>query len=490
MGCLSDDVLAAYVEREVSPREREEVEVHLGACSDCSAHVASFARIAAARLAGDTATMIDPVRETPPTALSIAPVDGSGGDRLVGQFVAGRFWIEDRIGRGGMGIVYRAHDALLDRPVAIKVISPRLSNDPRVELRFLRECKLAARMSHVNAVMVLDHGRLESGQLYLAMEFLVGRTLREHLNWAMEEPRALHIASQICEALDAAHRLRIVHRDLKPSNIVVLDEPPGRDLIKVLDFGIARSLESDDVTKMTLTGVGVGTPDFSAPEVLAGGGATADERADLYSLGVVLYSMLAGHVPFAGRDRGVTGSPIDPPPAIAHVRDDLNAVIRRLLEFDPDRRFATAAEVRAVLGELAATRLASPRPAATELTAPRPVPAGRTRRWPIALALAILLASMVGVLVATRWTGDGDSDGPPAREATDTDRVQVAPARVHRDEVSTVPAADADAGSVTETPSSARARPKARPKRRTRNRSGSEPAPSRPDAGRPDYFRP
>jgi serine/threonine protein kinase len=483
LGCFSDDFLAAYLERTVSPRELEEAEAHLEVCDQCRAHVAAFARLAAH---DPEATRRDPqTRVTEPTPA----IQRSGS--LVGHAVAGRYLIEHRLGGGGMGVVYGAHDQLMDRRVAIKLIAPRFSHNAQAEPRFLRECRLAARISHPNAAMVLDHGRLDDGQLYLVMELLVGRTLHEHLlAGSMSEPRALHIASQICDALDAAHRLQIVHRDLKPANIVILDDPPGRDFVKVLDFGIARSLAADG-GDLTRTNVAIGTPAFAAPEVLTDRGVAVDQRADLYSLGVVLYWMLAG-VPLVA-DTALADRPPRRPP-LDHVRAELAELVDQLLAAEPEERPTTAAEVRARMAAIA-----SPPPAAA------PPPARRRRAPAIALASAVAVVSLIAVSLAVRAARD-ESEQPstpaatasPVQAIAETSAQDASPPAPPDTDAAPSPATpvmpDAGAAAEPEPEPGSRRDP---PRKKRRQRPGSQ-RPAAPDstrpgktpADRPEYFRP
>jgi len=502
LDCFSDDFLAAYLERTVSARELLEAEAHLGACRDCSAHLAAFARLAAAR--DSEATRRDPV-----TAVEGPSAPDELADALSGRVIAGRYSIEGRLGNGGMGMVYRAHDQLMDRRVAIKVIAPRFSHNRQAEPRFLRECRLAARMSHLNAVMVLDHGRLDEGQLYLAMELLIGRTLQEHLQGGpLGEPRALHIASQICDALDAAHRLQIIHRDLKPGNIMLLDDPPGRDFVKVLDFGIARSLVADGVD-LTSTDVVIGTPDFTAPEVIGGRGEDVDQRADIYSLGVVLYWMLAGRAPFP-----VTGDPLGPSglARLERVRPEVAALVEEMVAIDPARRPSTAAEVRARLDQLQVAPIGTPPPVephgsfpplpslietlSTEIVPPAwtpPVATGERRSYAVPLLLVALLAAALGVFlfVLNRPPGRAQRPAaPPSVEVTTVQPTPVAPPPVIAAEPRPAPPAVVpDAGPAIDPPpapprtSGGTKRSKPIPSRRSR------PPAKKPET-RPEYFRP
>ncbi|MEZ4269650.1 MAG: serine/threonine-protein kinase [Myxococcota bacterium] len=272
-------------------------------------------------------------------------------DPLLGADIAGRFTIAARLGSGGMGSVYRAVQHSVARDVALKVMHERFSQDMDGVKRFVREARLASRVSHPNTVTVLDFGQTGAGQLYLAMELLRGRSLRDVLRDAGRFPveRAVHIAAQICDALDAAHRESIVHRDLKPSNVVFLEEPPVRDLLKVVDFGLAKSLQGDETT-LTDPDAICGTAAYMPPEIVAGLAPTA--QSDLYSLGVMLFEMLAGRLPFA--------SPSAEALLLMHVREAppaldvpcppaLKSLVARLLAKAPEERPSSAAIVREAL---------------------------------------------------------------------------------------------------------------------------------------------
>jgi serine/threonine protein kinase len=221
-------------------------------------------------------------------------------DPLLGVVIDGRFRIKARLGAGGMGAVYRAWQGSVGRDVAVKLIEARLSQGKMAAKRFLRESKLTSRLSHPNTVTVLDFGQTDDGMLYLVMELVKGRTLNQVLQQEgrFSLSRMVRVAVQLCDALEAAHGLSIIHRDLKPSNIILLDEPRGRDHVKVLDFGLAKSLVGDDeATTMTHSDAIMGTPAYISPEAALA--SKTDERADLYSLGVILYELIAGRLPFA-----------------------------------------------------------------------------------------------------------------------------------------------------------------------------------------------
>jgi serine/threonine protein kinase len=271
----------------------------------------------------------------------------TGDDALIGRELDGRYTILERIGKGGMGTVYRGKQHSVGREVAIKVVSPTLVSDPIVIKRFLRESKLSSALSHPNAVSVLDFGQTEDGLFYLIMELVHGRTLDTVLadERTLPPARVVRIGSQIAEALDGAHRMKIVHRDLKPANVMLLDS--GRDLVKVFDFGIAKSL-TPRIGSATMTNVGalLGTPAYMPPELVTG--QETDHRADLYSLGCLLYQMVSGQVPFqaATIHELIALHASERPAPLQDVPVRLARVIEKLLEKNPADRFQTAADAR------------------------------------------------------------------------------------------------------------------------------------------------
>ena len=276
-------------------------------------------------------------------------------DPLIGKVIDGRFTIRARIGAGGMGAVYEGWQASIGRTVAIKVIETRLSNDRVASKRFLRESKLLSQLSQPNTVTVIDFGQTDEGMLYLAMELIKGRTLSAVLkeSGALPVHRVARIGYQLCDALDAAHGMSIIHRDLKPANVMVLDHPPGRDFIKVLDFGLAKSLigEGDHAhSTVTRSDVILGTPSYISPELIAGN--TTDARADLYSVGVLLYEMLSGRLPFLADTVNVLLAKHayeEPDPLDESFPAPVREVIMRLLSKAPESRYQSAAETRAAL---------------------------------------------------------------------------------------------------------------------------------------------
>jgi serine/threonine-protein kinase len=225
-------------------------------------------------------------------------------DPLVGQVLDDKYRLDQWLGEGGMGTVYRATHLLIDRPVAVKVLHARFVEDEAAQQRFRREARAAGRLQHPNAVAVTDFGRTSEGCVYIVMELLEGRTLREVL--AQDAPlpteRAVALMSQIAAAVEAAHDAGVIHRDLKPANIFAVQRKGQPAALKVLDFGIAKlaaeSLDDSDAKNLTQTGVMIGTPRYMSPEQCDGEHLTP--ASDVYSLGIILYEMLTGETPFNG----------------------------------------------------------------------------------------------------------------------------------------------------------------------------------------------
>src|SRR5437773_8560758 len=218
---------------------------------------------------------------------------------LVGQVIADRYHVVKKLGEGGMGQVYLAEHVKMGRRSAIKVMNPSMVHDPDAVARFNREAANASRITHPNVCAVYDFGETPDGLIYLAMEFIEGEPLTDILerDGALETARAVHIFQQVADALQAAHDLGIVHRDLKPDNIMISRGKSGRDVVKVVDFGIAKAVGGDDAgQKVTKTGLVVGTPEFMSPEQLSGD--RVDGRSDLYALALVFFRMLTGKLPF------------------------------------------------------------------------------------------------------------------------------------------------------------------------------------------------
>ena len=271
----------------------------------------------------------------------------------VPQFIAGRFRIEREIGTGGMGAVYLATHLGLERPVAVKIIRREFAGDADVADRFLREARTMAKLRHPHAAMIFDAGNLPDGRHFIVMEFVEGETLSQALarEGRFSATRAVEIATQICDVLEEAHRLGIIHRDLKPSNILL-----GKRGICVLDFGVAKVLASAESTAtFASTGSGqlIGTPRYMSPEQCLGQRVGA--RSDLYSLGVLLYEMLAGRPPFVDplQSALLIKQATAPAPPLPKLRPDIGRplalAIHTLLAKRPDDRPRTAAIAKALL---------------------------------------------------------------------------------------------------------------------------------------------
>jgi serine/threonine-protein kinase len=274
----------------------------------------------------------------------------SASDTLIGRTFDTRYVIERKLGSGGMADVYLAEDQELGRRVALKLLDDRHASDEQFVERFRREAQSAAGLNHPSIVSIFDRGYAE-GTYYIAMEYLDGRTLKELLvkNGPTPVPIAIDYARQILGALAFAHRNAIVHRDIKPHNIVV----GGDGRLKVTDFGIARS----GASQMTEAGSIVGTAQYLSPEQARG--APVDPRSDIYSLGVVLYEMLTGKVPFSGDTpveiamKHLSQVPEPPSKLRDGIPHDLDAVVMRALAKDPEQRYATAEEMDADLARVA-----------------------------------------------------------------------------------------------------------------------------------------
>ncbi|MGI8835945.1 MAG: serine/threonine-protein kinase [Pyrinomonadaceae bacterium] len=277
-------------------------------------------------------------------------------DPLLGHTLDDKYRLDAQLGIGGMGTVYRARHLLIDRPVAVKVLNPRFFEDEAARTRFQREARAAGRLQHTNAVTVTDYGQTQDGYVYIVMELLEGRTLRDIL--AKEAPldaaRSVSIMLQISAAVAAAHDAGIIHRDLKPANIFIVQRAEVPALVKVLDFGIAKlaaeSLEEDDIKALTQVGAMIGTPRYMSPEQCDG--AELTPAADVYSLGVILYEMLTGTVPFSGTTplaiamKHTSELPRRPRDFVATIPPALEGVVLSALEKRPEDRPANAAEFR------------------------------------------------------------------------------------------------------------------------------------------------
>jgi eukaryotic-like serine/threonine-protein kinase len=313
------------------------------------------------------------------------------------QSVGGRYEVEKTLGGGGMAVVYLARDGELGRPVAVKVLAENLADDPELRERFVREARLAARLSHPNVVRVYDAGE-EAGRPYIVMECVEGESLAEtaRREGRLDPARVVELALQACAGLEHAHRAGLIHRDVKPANLLVTHD----GTLKIADFGIAHAVGG---TRVTAVGTVLGTAAYLSPEQAFGEQVTP--ASDLYSLGACLYELLAGRPPYGHETLGELFSAREagPPPPLEGVPRELAAAVMSCLERDPADRPGSAAELAR---SLAGTRAVGPPTAGTHVA--RSVATARRRPlvW-MAAALALALALLVGVFSL----GDGDAGG-------------------------------------------------------------------------------
>ncbi len=361
------------------------------------------------------------------TNARFCPADGTalrpkGADTLIGHVLADRYHILKRIGEGGMGRVYLGEHVKMNRQCAIKVMSPSLVNDAESSARFGREASNAARIIHPNVAAVFDYGESE-GVIYLVMEFVDGEPLSRILK--REAPlgleRAIDIASQIADGLGAAHELGIVHRDLKPDNILITRTKAGREIAKVVDFGIAKAIQEAEGEGLTRTGHVIGTPEFMSPEQLLGD--PIDARSDLYALGCILHLMLTAAPPLFAptREQMIKRRLAEEAPTVDELDgampESVVNIVARLLARAPNDRYSSAAELKAalagthVLREVAGgVKITHPTPrsaptvaflqatqSTTEVTL---IPVSKSaRRLPLMLVGVVAAAAAIGVVI-------------------------------------------------------------------------------------------
>ena len=336
-------------------------------------------------------------------------------EALVGRTIAGKYCLETIVGEGAMGAVYRARQTTLGTTLAIKVLHSQLAGEPMFAARFLREAQAASRVDHPSSMRVIDFGEEPDGLLYIAMEYVDGKTLAKIIEEASPLPvaRIVDIACQALAALAVAHDIGVIHRDLKPENIMVLegqdDEGRTHDIVKVCDFGVAKLLEGGSrAPSVTAQGVVVGTPEYMSPEQARGD--ALDARSDIYAMGVLLFHLMTGKVPFDSSTAfgtafmHVNDEPTRPRLLNPGVDSRLEAICLKAMRKRPEDRFASARELRGELRALLGHDDAySPEEAVMD---PLPLSGGllqqieaRPRRTGLVMAGVVLAASVVAATI-------------------------------------------------------------------------------------------
>ncbi|PZM79201.1 MAG: hypothetical protein DKT66_22240 [Candidatus Melainabacteria bacterium] len=278
-----------------------------------------------------------------------------GVDHFIGTQIDNKYDVLENVGQGGMSVVYKAMQTAMNRVVALKMLKMGLSSDPIFKQRFVREVSMLGKLNHPNIVTVFDSGTTPDGHLYLAMDFLSGSTLQDVLDksGALPIERAAPLILQICDALNHAHKRDIIHRDLKPGNIMIETDHRGQEIVKIVDFGLAKMGEGSE--RLTRAGELWGSSFYMSPEQC--NGAESDVRTDIYSFGIVMYQMVTGKVPFRGSGfmETVTKQLNEPPPPLKLTKADLNLpdmleiVMFKCLEKAPENRFQSVADLKSAL---------------------------------------------------------------------------------------------------------------------------------------------
>lgn len=299
--------------------------------------------------------------------MDFCPKDGSSlkmvtsriEDPLIGKELDGRYLIIERVGVGGMGKVYKALQKPINRHVAVKLLHRELTEDVEVVKRFYREAKAASLLSNPHSIVIHDFGQTVGELLYIVMEYLQGTVLTQEIQekGAFTTKRALKITQQICESLIEAHENDIVHRDLKPANIYLSRAAGRSEMVKVLDFGIAKISQEIDQTRITKQGILLGTPLYMSPEQVKG--LEVDGRSDIYSLGIILYEMLSGSTPFHALTPGniLLQQITVPPPPILDINpetvlfEELEGIVHKCLEKNRAQRYQNVQALQRDIGK-------------------------------------------------------------------------------------------------------------------------------------------
>lgn len=377
-----------------------------------------------------------------PAPSSVAP------HPLIGQTI-GKYRIARLIGSGGMGAVFEANHESINQRVAIKVLHTKLTADPEAVARFMKEAKTTSLVHHVGLVRVFDFGQLPDGAAYMMMEYLEGESLRARLARVqkLEVVDSLRITRQIAAALAAAHEKGVVHRDLKPENVLLCPDPetPSGERAKVLDFGIAKVIEPDGEVMKTTTGAILGTPTYMSPEQCRGTG-NVTEKADVYSLGAMLYQMISGRPPFVGQGSGdliamhIIETPTPLRELMPSVSPDVETLVHQMLIKKPDER----PSMRQVLQSLEQLGLTATSAAGTQVVIVPPPPALPSRSRPLMLGVALgVVALGIVVILAVSTSSHHGTETPsaPPKVGPTTPPPPSAPAKVTLEILSQPPGA-------------------------------------------------
>jgi serine/threonine protein kinase len=304
---------------------------------------------------------------------------GAQQDPLIGRVINGRYRVLQKLGEGGMSAVYLAEQINIERKVALKVLHGEYARDELFVRRFRQEAKLAASLNHRNVIQIYDFDQAEDGNLFIAMEYVLGKTLKGFMRaGAPDMPTVLHLAIQVADGLAAAHRAGVIHRDIKPENIMIASQS---NEIKIMDFGIARLREADAATRLTRAGSIMGTPAYMAPEQIEG--KPISEKTDIYAFGIVLYEMLSNHVPFTAPTpaavliKQLKEAPVPLRKLRREIPAQLERIVAQALEKKPERRPAKMEDVAAALRK---AELEFPASSAKHLTVTPPLESNEAER--------------------------------------------------------------------------------------------------------------
>ncbi len=401
---------------------------------------------AAEHAAKPKAPVAVPQNVSQPETVSLSPKEregtaAAGADGIIGTFIDGKYLIKRLIGEGGMGLVYEAEHVEIGRRVAVKVLHAMFTRQTEVVARFRSEARAATRIGHPHIIDVFDSGTTVEGAVYFVMEHLQGHDLSQLVEETGPLPaqRSITIAREICQALMAAHKAGILHRDLKPENVFLIARDGNRDFVKVLDFGIAKTMEAvtDRVGRLTNPGVAMGTPEYMAPEQAAG--LPVDARADVYAIGAILYEMLSGRPPHEGAHimevltRKATVAPTPLSVLRPDVPRDLESLVMRTLAISPELRPQSMEAMAQELGKLSGAAPSQEQPLTITDRVPR-------RKTPYVAAGIVAAAIVVGAtfLAVSRMGATAGKEQPiaaagmpqkePAAAASSTKPAEVAAA--------------------------------------------------------------